>query len=183
MQIKQPSLAESFDYVYSADSAFRKHPPLPDNSSDDEKAAHEKTEAKFLAGFAEAHRLFRERGDDVHLEPYYKDGETPARWRIKHLRGKGLAYLRHVVNRTSTEADQNATTMMVFVACQLALKGVDGCDGPDGTPLNIERKRDNDTGLRYVTDSVMELLSMVDDGSLVFELGMLAMGGVGIPEK
>lgn len=179
MIIKAPSLARSFDYIYSRDDAFKRH-ELADDPTPEQKAEHDEAES----AFAEAYRVYRETGELHHLEPHFREGERPALWRIKHLRGKALAVIEHVAGKANeSDDDNNITSLTLFVACQLGLKGVDGCEGEAGKPLEIRHVRDKDVGVKKVANEVMEGLMSVDSGGLVFQLGSAALMGMQIPGK
>jgi hypothetical protein len=161
MILKPPSLAEDFDYIYSQDPALDYQ----------------------RGGFEDAFRLYRERGDVKHIEPFIRSGETPARWSLQHIRGRARLVLQHVIAGLAGGGEGGTTGLVLFEVCQLGLDSVTGLVDDTGKPLAIEHFWDEKHRVRRVTEEVMTRLTFIDKGGLVSELGAVAFEGVSLPGK
>jgi hypothetical protein len=170
MQLRTATTAEDWEWIYPADEAL----DIPIRTAGETDEAFAARAAAFTAELQAA----TETNDFARLP--LKDGKTPARWKLRQLRGK-VAKL--VVEQAQMGTDQ-APFEAAFLAVALALQAVDGVfDEETGEPFVIERDVDPKLRRKRVSDEHMDILCDVGQGLLVNLMGTAILRRIGAKKK
>lgn len=153
MIIRTATMQETHEHVYSLDPAL-------DRDSVDENGEPD---------FQERYRLFIETSDYRQLP--LREGQTPAVWELRHLRGQERRELEAMRRTKPIES-------LIYYAAKMALVGVTGVHDDRGEEITIDRVATS-AGRYVVSDHRMEWLDSleeeahgVDGRHLVNELGL-----------
>jgi len=102
-----------------------------------------------------------------------KPGEEPAKWKLRHIRGKAKRMLQDFIRKTFV--DDMISPTAAYVACQIAVLEVEGLVDVNGKIVEVAKTFDKDLGLHIATEESMQVLDLIDDGSAVNQIGVRAI--------
>ena len=168
MRLKEPTLVEDYEHVFSGDDAFDHKDP------------------DFFTKYAEA----QVSGDWSQLKT--KRGQKPVIWKMQHLDGVVRARIKDMVYNAIRNGATRIPHAVLYHACRFALKGVVGLVNQRNEPVAmIPTFPETDEWGRAtsVTDAFMSLLGCIEtdneitNDSLMQELGAVAIENLTLSKK
>lgn len=166
--IKSATLTGTYDWVYPLDDALNRDGWRADEELDDEAR-----QASFNAELDAA----LESNDTPRLQALCVPGQSPVRFKLRHLAGDAKRYLTdHALTHMVDEAEGRVATTTLRIAAALALKAADGLTGPDGLPYEIKHVQHKESGQQQVRPKIMDDLETIHGGALVSLMGSVVLG-------
>lgn len=147
MILNTATLVKDYDWIYYDDDAL-------DSSGD---------------SFFEEYKSALESNDISRLK--LKPGQTPAIFKLRHVRGAAKKYLQDHVRRNSDD-EHTLNPRSAYLAARLGLVGVENLVDEHGTELGIPTHKYKEAECMCPTETFMSMLNEVSGGDLVNMMGL-----------
>lgn len=166
--IKSATLTGTYDWVYPLDDALNR-----DGWRADEELSDDNRNESFNDEIAAA----LESNDAERLRALCITGQSPVRFKLRHLAGDAKRYLTdHALAHMVNEDEGRVATTTLRLAASLALAGADGLAGPDGLAYEIRHVAHKASGCQQVRPKIMDELETIHGGMLVSLMGSVVLG-------
>ena len=122
-------------------------------------------------GFQEIWDEYLKTGDSSKVP--LKAGQEPTRWRLRHVKGKAKRMLQDIIRKTMVEDIISPTA--AYLACQVALVGIENLPDAQGREFDMETTFDKDLKFNVVSEETMQILDTLDEGAVINQLGIRAI--------